>query len=114
MDERQRYWTSLQPRQGRQHMPTTRPAMVAAVAAAVCLTLAGCTPDPKWDPDIPTVVKTPEIVWDNGAPAGEFEDDDAVVALRSALLGMGLALNSHDYTIAQLTDFVGAEHISWM
>jgi len=88
--------------------------MVAIATIVGALSLSGCTPAPQWDPDQPTILETPEVVWENGPPSGEFESHEAVIAARAANLGISLASNNHDYTIAQLTDYVGADYIEWL
>ena len=79
----------------------------------MALLLSGCSPQ-QWDPDVATVVETPDVVWEDGPPAGDLEADESVVAARAAMIGVALAQNHHDYTISQLTDHVSPEYIVWL
>ena len=78
----------------------------AAIAAAV-LGIAGCDGLRTG----PTVVETPDIVWEPSAPSGPLEDDPYVQAAVAAELGYVLAVNARDFTIAQLTETTTAERI---
>ena len=82
-------------------------------AVAMLVLVVGCAPG-KWDRSVATEIVTPDIVWDDGPPAGEWEANEFVKAARAAELGIVLAQNSHDYTIEQLTDHVAPDFIAWL
>ena len=86
----------------------TRTTTISAVAGvgvvlASALALAGCSPTNVPADTTPTVVDTPRIDWQNGAPS---ETDLYVQAARAADLGTVLAWNAHDFTIEQLSSTV--------
>lgn len=64
---------------------------LAATIVAACV-LAGCSSAGPSDLD------TPEVVWPDGEPAGEFEGDSAVVALRQAFVQDAVAWNALDFS----------------
>ena len=100
----------------------TRASLVALVVAVVALvgalTALGAAqvvramPEPPRPPqptptvvEPPTVMATPELVWENGQePSSPLESDPAVQAVRAALIGEAMAMNTGDFTIAQFTE----------
>lgn len=67
----------------------------ALLGGAVLLpTLTGC------DTSRPTVVETPTIVWESGAPD---QEDPFAAAVREYLIGYSIAFNARDFTVDQLT-----------
>ncbi|ROR80230.1 hypothetical protein SAMN06295974_3919 [Plantibacter flavus] len=81
--------------------PSRTARAVTLVLAGLGLTgaLTGCT-DTQ-----PTVIPTPEIVWQDGiTPTSPLEAEHLVNVAREADIGKAMASNSGDFTIAQLTD----------
>lgn len=85
-------------------MGTTHIIRVAGFAVGIAILGAGCTPEPE--PDLPpTVMETPALVWKDGIePSSPLEADERVAAIRAAEVGVSMAWNTGDFTIAQLTD----------
>jgi hypothetical protein len=73
-----------------------------ALSGLVMLALSGC------DPNRPTIVETPAIVWDPGAPT---QDDPFEAAVREYQIGYAVAFNARDFTVEQLTSTTTAARI---
>lgn len=66
---------------------------IAAIAVLIgAAVLSGCSGTAPSDLD------TPEVLWPDGEPAGEFENNPAVVALREAFLQRAVAWNALDFS----------------
>ncbi|CAH0213837.1 hypothetical protein [Plantibacter cousiniae (nom. nud.)] len=72
----------------------------SAAAVALLITLAGCTPTPAEQSD----QGVPEVVWADGEPSGEFEQDAWVQAARSALTALAVAQNRNDFELPELVE----------
>jgi hypothetical protein len=73
--------------------------LTAALAAVTAFSLASCGYD----------VDSPAVVWPDGEPAGPWEDDPWVQAVREADLQFAIAAVTLDYTSEGLADVVGVE-----
>lgn len=73
-----------------------RGALAAGAVLAVGLGVAGCS-----DPNVPSVVPTPEISWDPAAP--EIPDDPNARAVFEYMVAAAVANNAHDFSIEQLS-----------
>lgn len=72
----------------------------SAAAVALLITLAGCTPTPAEQSD----QGVPDVVWADGEPSGEFEQDAWVQAARSALTALAVAQNRNDFELPELVE----------
>ncbi len=64
----------------------------ATATLGTLVTLAACGANG------PSVLETPNVIWPDGVPTGEYENDPAVKALRAALLAEAVAWNALDYS----------------
>jgi hypothetical protein len=92
--------------------------MAAAVASGVLATflvavLTGCEQTVE---RVPTVLATPNVLWETPEEAistSPLEEDDRVKAVRGAELGLALATNARDFSIAQITDYYPARTVDF-
>jgi hypothetical protein len=75
-----------------------RNAAAVTAAAFAVVSLTSC------EPAGPTVLTTPEVRWEPAEPSSTLRDDPYAQAALASSLGMVLAFNADDFTIAQLTD----------
>lgn len=68
----------------------------------LALLLSGC------DPDQPTAVETPAIVWESGHPD---QDDEFEAVFREYGIGYAVAFNARDFTVEQLTATTTADRV---
>lgn len=80
----------------------------SGLAFAIAIFGVACTPEPEPEPDlIPTVMETPALLWKDGIePSSALEADARVMAVRAGEVGISMAWNTGDFTIAQLTEHV--------
>ena len=81
---------------------------VGAVLLAATLGLSGCQQPVE---RVPTVVPTPDVSWTTAqewVSDSPLEDDERVKTVRAAQLGLALATNARDFSIAQITDYFPA------
>ena len=81
------------------------------MALAVAISLAGCDQPVE---RTPSVIDTPDVVWETPeqwVSTSPLEEDERVKAARSAELGLALATNARDFSIAQITDYLPARTV---
>lgn len=78
----------------------TRGRAAAALGLVALLGLTGCTPkapDQSGEP-------MPKVVWSDGEPSGEFEQDPWVVAARASLTALAVAQNRNDFRLPEFVE----------
>jgi len=68
--------------------------------ASLLIALTGCTPTAPSTSGQPF----PDVVWVDGEPSGEFEQDAWVQAARSALTALAVAQNRNDFELPELVE----------
>lgn len=88
-------------------------AFSGTLAVMLAAGLTACEPPAQ---PVPTVLETPDVVWETPeewVSASPLEDDERVKAVRGAELGLVLATNARDFSIAQITDYLPAESVDF-